>query len=244
MWGGLGLLRLHRRSLLLFLLPCPAPLSRTMPPSARAARADTSKLTAPGTQYYPIGCLCRSRCAKRPMVARHLLQGPPTSLLQRAPARHQNLRAGEPVILVANHAGAFGPVSVITSMPVEMHPWVAHEVTDLRTVAPRIQAEFCEQELHLKPPLSVFLATVIGAVCVALMKDIGAIPVYQKSKRITATVMRACPPPAGQEHPRLRRGLHADDQRSPVRVLHGLHPRRQAVLRDRPARPSSSSPWP
>jgi hypothetical protein len=103
----------------------------------------------------------------------------------------KNLSIDEPVILVANHAGAFGPVSVITSMPVEMYPWVAHEVTELATAAPRIQAEFCEHELHLKPPLSAFLGRLIGSVCVALMKDIGAIPVYQKSKAIRSTVMRS-----------------------------------------------------
>jgi hypothetical protein len=99
--------------------------------------------------------------------------------------------SGEPSILVANHAGAFGPVSVITSMPLEMHPWVAHEVTDVKTAAPRIQAEFCEQELRLKPPLSVYLARVIGRICVAIMKDIGAVPVYQKSKDIRDTVMKS-----------------------------------------------------
>lgn len=102
-----------------------------------------------------------------------------------------NISAEEPVILVANHAGSFGPVSVITSVPKRMRPWVAHEVTDLRTVAKRIQAEFLEQELHLRPPLSAWLARLIGRVCVALMKDIGAIPVYSQSKRIRTTVQES-----------------------------------------------------
>jgi len=100
----------------------------------------------------------------------------------------RNLRSDEPVIMVANHVGSFGPVSVITSLPLRMFPWVAHEVTDLRTVSQRIQAEFLERELHLRPPLSPWLARVIGRICVALMKDIGAIPVYQQSRRIQATV--------------------------------------------------------
>jgi hypothetical protein len=95
------------------------------------------------------------------------------------------------VIIVANHAGSFGPVSVITSVPWRMHPWVAHEVTDLRTVAARIQADFLEQELHLRPPLSAWLGRLIGRICVALMKDIGAIPVYQQSKRIRGTVQES-----------------------------------------------------
>ncbi len=103
----------------------------------------------------------------------------------------ENLHDAEPVILVANHAGSFGPVSVITSMPVDVYPWVAHEVTERKTVAPRIQAEFLEHELRLKPPLSVYLGKVIGRVCVALMKDIGAIPVYQKGRLIRNTMLRS-----------------------------------------------------
>jgi 1-acyl-sn-glycerol-3-phosphate acyltransferase len=100
----------------------------------------------------------------------------------------QNLKQEEPVILVANHAGSFGPVSVITSLPMRLYPWVAHEVTDRATVAKRIQAEFLEQELHLRPPISSYLGKVIGRVCVALMKDIEAIPVYAKSRRVLGTV--------------------------------------------------------
>ncbi|MGD0724068.1 MAG: hypothetical protein ABSB63_00710 [Spirochaetia bacterium] len=100
----------------------------------------------------------------------------------------RQLLRDEPVIMVANHVGSFGPVSVITSLPIELYPWVAHEVTDIKTAAPRIQAEFLEQELHLRPPLSTYLAKVIGRVCVALMRDIGAIPVYAKSRKIRSTM--------------------------------------------------------
>ena len=103
----------------------------------------------------------------------------------------RNLSSKEPVIMVANHVGSFGPVSVITSLPVRIYPWVDHEVTDVKTVAHRIQQEFLEQELHLRPPLSTWLAMVVGRICVAIMKDIGAIPVYQKSKKIAATVTQS-----------------------------------------------------
>lgn len=94
----------------------------------------------------------------------------------------------DPMIVVSNHAGTFGPISLITSFPSKIYPWVNHEVTDLRTVARRVQAEFLEAELHLKPPLSSYLGRVIGRVCVALMKGIHAIPVYDRSKRIKSTV--------------------------------------------------------
>lgn len=125
------------------------------------------------------------------MLARHFYKAV-RHLFFRARIRGRgNLRSDEPLIMVANHVGSFGPVSVITALPVRMYPWVAHEVTDLKTVASRIQQEFLEQELHLKPPLSTWLGRVVGRVCVALMRDIGAIPVYQKSKRITMTVLQS-----------------------------------------------------
>ena len=125
------------------------------------------------------------------MIARHFYKAV-RYLFFRAKIRgRRNLLSDEPLIMVANHVGSFGPVSVITALPVRMYPWVACEVTDLKTVAPRIQQEFLEQELHLKPPLSTWLGRVVGRICVALMRDIGAIPVYQKSKRITTTVLQS-----------------------------------------------------
>ena len=99
----------------------------------------------------------------------------------------RHLAAGGPVIMVANHAGSLGPVSVITTVPVKTYPWVTHEVTDLQTVARRIQAYFLERELHLRPPVSEFLGRAIGRICVGLMKDIGAIPVYPKSRKMAST---------------------------------------------------------
>jgi len=122
------------------------------------------------------------------MVARHFYKVVRLLLFNSRLRGSRNLRTDEPVIMVANHVGSFGPVSVITSLPIRAYPWVAHEVTDIRTAAPRIQAEFLEQELHLRPPLSTYLARVIGRVCVALMRDIGAIPVYTKSRKIRSTM--------------------------------------------------------
>jgi 1-acyl-sn-glycerol-3-phosphate acyltransferase len=125
------------------------------------------------------------------MVARHFYKAVRFLFFRARIRGRKNLRSQEPLIMVSNHVGSFGPVSLITSMPVRMYPWVAHEVTDLKTVAQRIQQEFLEQELHLRPPLSTWLGRVVGRICVAIMKDIGAIPVYQKSKRITQTVLQS-----------------------------------------------------
>jgi 1-acyl-sn-glycerol-3-phosphate acyltransferase len=103
----------------------------------------------------------------------------------------RNLRTGGPLILVSNHAGTYGPLSVITSLPLEIYPWVVSETTDARTAARRIQAEFLEAELHLKPPFSTWLARVIARIAAALMRAINAIPVYQHSRSIRSTVERS-----------------------------------------------------
>ena len=103
----------------------------------------------------------------------------------------RNLRSCGPVIVVSNHAGTYGPLSVITSLPLELYPWVVSETTDARTAARRIQADFLEAELHLRPPLSAWLARAIARIAAALMRDINAVPVYQHSRNIRSTVERS-----------------------------------------------------
>jgi hypothetical protein len=92
------------------------------------------------------------------------------------------------MILVSNHVGAFGPVSVMTSLVGRMHPWVTFQVTEVGSAAERIRREFTEGELHLKPPLSRWISRILGRICVALMRDVGAIPVYDHSRRIRDTL--------------------------------------------------------
>ncbi len=68
---------------------------------------------------------------------------------------------------------------------------MAHEVLELRKVAAHLQKEFTELELKLRPPLSVWLARLIGRVCVFIMRDLRAIPVYASSRRIRDTLQRS-----------------------------------------------------
>jgi 1-acyl-sn-glycerol-3-phosphate acyltransferase len=102
-----------------------------------------------------------------------------------------NLRSDGPLILVSNHEGTFGPLSLVTSLPVELHPWVVSETADARTAARRIQAEFLEAELHLRPPFSAWLARAIARIAAALMRDLDAVPVYQQSRMIRTTMDRS-----------------------------------------------------
>lgn len=103
----------------------------------------------------------------------------------------RNLPRRGPLILVSNHEGSFGPLSLITSLPLELYPWVVSDTTDARTAARRIQTEFLEAELHLRPPFSAWLARVIARIAAALMRDIHAVPVHQRSRQMRATVERS-----------------------------------------------------
>ena len=103
----------------------------------------------------------------------------------------RNLRGRGPLIVVANHEGSFGPLSLVTSLPLELYPWVVDETTDARTAARRIQAEFLEAELHLRPPFSTWLARAIARIAAALMRDLNAVPVHQRSRRMQTTVERS-----------------------------------------------------
>ena len=101
------------------------------------------------------------------------------------------LSGGEPLIFVSNHIGSFGPLSLISSLPLKLYPWVANEVTELQKVAKRLQADFTELELKLRPPLSVWLARLIGRICIFVMRDLQAIPVYAQSRRIRDTLEKS-----------------------------------------------------
>lgn len=93
-----------------------------------------------------------------------------------------------PQILVSNHVGSFGPISVMTSVDAEIRPWVAAQVTQIATATERIRREFVEGELGLRPPLSRWVARIVGRICVALMRDIGAIPVYECGRALKRTM--------------------------------------------------------
>ena len=99
-----------------------------------------------------------------------------------------HLDPGAPAILVANHLGSFGPVILSVHFPYPFFPWVTHEVTDPALCPAHLQRDFVEPELGLEWPASEFVAALLGRICVAVMREIGAIPVYRKSRKLRLTI--------------------------------------------------------
>jgi hypothetical protein len=91
----------------------------------------------------------------------------------------ENLPHSGPVVFVANHLGALGPVAVIASLPVRVYPWVIADMLDREKAPNYIQQDFVEPQIHLQPPLSMWLAKQISKISVPLLRSARCVPVYQ-----------------------------------------------------------------
>ena len=84
-----------------------------------------------------------------------------------------------PVVFVANHRGARGPIAVVASMPVRLYPWVVSDMLDGEKAASYLNQDFVEPQLHLSQPLSKLAAKGIAKISVRLLRSAGCIPVWQ-----------------------------------------------------------------
>jgi 1-acyl-sn-glycerol-3-phosphate acyltransferase len=103
----------------------------------------------------------------------------------------ENIPSPGPAVLVSNHLGSYGPIAVLSGMPVRLYPWVEHQTADWKLSPDYLRRDFVEPELHFKPPLSHLAAWLIAWACVLLMKIIQVIPVYEKSMKLTITWKRS-----------------------------------------------------
>jgi 1-acyl-sn-glycerol-3-phosphate acyltransferase len=68
-----------------------------------------------------------------------------------------------------------------------LYPWVVQEVTNLKDCAAYIRRDFVEKELKLRSFTSRELSRLIGRICVRLMTDLKAIPVYRRGRDVFKT---------------------------------------------------------
>lgn len=99
-----------------------------------------------------------------------------------------NVAPHHPAIFVANHLGAVGPLVLGVHFPLSFVPWVAHEATDPALSKAHIRQHFVERNLKVGPPLSRIIAAPLAAASVSLMRRLGVIPVYHKTRRLRETV--------------------------------------------------------
>lgn len=98
------------------------------------------------------------------------------------------IRSASPLIFIANHEQSYGPVTAMASLPKPVIPWVTHQITDKYLCPAYIEDDFVKPEVRVNPPISTLIARIIGRICVGIMHDLRAIPVYKQSKRIAETI--------------------------------------------------------
>ena len=103
----------------------------------------------------------------------------------------ENLPKQGPVVLVANHLGALGPIAVAASVPRRLYPWIIVDMLDAKRAAEYMRWDFVEREMHLPMPFSLWLAKVISKVSVPLLNYVGCVPVYPDSEGLRETFQRS-----------------------------------------------------
>jgi 1-acyl-sn-glycerol-3-phosphate acyltransferase len=93
----------------------------------------------------------------------------------------ENLPPGGPAVFVANHLDATGPIAAACSIPIRIHPWVIADMMDKDLAPIWLQADFVERQLHLKPPVSRWVARILCRITVPLFYSLGCIPVYSNN---------------------------------------------------------------
>ena len=89
-----------------------------------------------------------------------------------------NLPRRGPAVFIANHLDATGPIATACSIPLRFHPWVIADMMDKDLAPIWLQADFVERQLHLKPPVSRWVAGALCRISVPLFYSLGCIPVY------------------------------------------------------------------
>jgi hypothetical protein len=109
----------------------------------------------------------------------------------------ENLPQRGPAVFVANHLDATGPIAAACSIPLRLHPWVIGDMIDRELAPSWLQMDFTERQLHLKPPLSRWVAQGLCRIAVPLFETLGAVPVYrgdyermQETLRLSLDVLR------------------------------------------------------
>lgn len=99
----------------------------------------------------------------------------------------ENLPEQGPAVLVANHLNALGPIAVVSSVPLRLHPWVASDMMDAELAPEYLRLDFVEKQLRLSMPFSLWMAKAISKITVPLFARMECIPAHTNAEELRAT---------------------------------------------------------
>jgi hypothetical protein len=91
----------------------------------------------------------------------------------------ENLPRRGPAVFIANHLEAIGPIAVACSIPLRLYSWVVADMVDEEKATAWLKWDFVERTLHLKPPVSAWVAGRLSKITVPFLRSLGCIPVYK-----------------------------------------------------------------
>jgi hypothetical protein len=91
----------------------------------------------------------------------------------------ENLPRRGPAVFIANHHEAIGPIAAACSIPLRMYTWTVADMVDKERAAAWLQWDFVERTLHLRPPVSAWVAKRLSRLTVPFLRSLGCIPVYK-----------------------------------------------------------------
>ncbi|MCK6583137.1 MAG: hypothetical protein HUU11_06860 [Anaerolineales bacterium] len=97
-------------------------------------------------------------------------------------ANEESLPKEYPVVFISNHAGALGPIAVMSSLPVRVYPWVISDMMEWDKAAEYLRKDFVEPQLHIPPPSSGIVSGLLSQLSVRLLHAVECIPVWRGEK--------------------------------------------------------------
>ena len=91
-------------------------------------------------------------------------------------AGQENLPRVGPAVFIANHLETIGPIAAVSSIPLRLHVW--SNMLDEENSVELLKLYFAERTLHLKPPISDWVAKTLSKITVPLMGSLDYIPIH------------------------------------------------------------------
>jgi 1-acyl-sn-glycerol-3-phosphate acyltransferase len=82
----------------------------------------------------------------------------------------ENIVPDQPRIFISNHAGSLGPIAIYISLPVQLHPWVIAEMTDVARTADYLYDDFIRPAWHLNGRLGRTISRWLAPVAVRVIR--------------------------------------------------------------------------
>ena len=100
----------------------------------------------------------------------------------------ENLPKHGPAVFIANHLETTGPIGIACSIPLRLYTWTVGDMVDKERAPAYLNWDFVERQFHLKPPLSLWVATALSKITVPMLKSLGVVPVYRGYEHLPETL--------------------------------------------------------